>query len=144
VELGPTFNSPSTRVIISNAGTLCYSALGTLIDGHKVTFILNAGPPQPQSDVGAGTCARIINNQLKAVDLEDDIILQWKPGHWFNLAKDTEQHQLADQGVAFIPFPHQHNGLHGHTYKNGLQRRFTHIHQLQDFSPSLFPTSAWW
>jgi hypothetical protein len=52
--------------------------------------------PQLQSDVGAGTSARIINNQLKAVDFEDDIILQWKPGHWFNLAKT--QHQLADGG----------------------------------------------
>jgi hypothetical protein len=42
-----------------------------------------------QSDVGAGTSAKIINNQLKAVDFEDDIIVQWKPGHWSNLAKDT-------------------------------------------------------
>jgi hypothetical protein len=95
------------------------------------------------SDVGAGTSARIINNQLKAVDFEDDIILQWKPGHWSNFQKTQCQH--ADQGVAFTPFPHQHNGLHGHTYKNGLQRRFIHIHKLQDFSTSaLFPTSAWW
>jgi hypothetical protein len=83
------FNSPSTCVIISNAGSLHYSTLGTLLDGHEAIFRLNAGPPQPQSDVGAGTSARIINNQLKAVDFEDDIILQWKPGHWSNLAKDT-------------------------------------------------------
>jgi hypothetical protein len=89
VELEPTFNSPATCVIISNVGTLCYSALGTFIDGHEAIFRLNAGPPQPQSDVGAGTGARIINNQLKAVDFEDDIMLQCKPGHWSNLAKDT-------------------------------------------------------
>jgi hypothetical protein len=114
-----------------------------LIDAHKAILKLNTGPPQPQSDVGAGTSARIINNQLKAVDFEDDIILQWKPGHWSNFQKTQCQH--ADQGVAFTPFPHQHNGLHGHTYKNGLQRRFIHIHKLQDFSTSaLFPTSAWW
>jgi hypothetical protein len=76
VELGPTFNSSSTCAIIYNAGTLHYSALGTFIDGREAIFRLNAGPPQPQSDVGAGTSARIINNQLKAVDFEDDIILQ--------------------------------------------------------------------
>jgi hypothetical protein len=131
-------------VIISNPDTLRYSALGTFIDGHKVIFTLNAGLPQPQSDVGAGTSTRIINNQLKAVDFKDDIILWWKPGHWSNLAKGTAS--VCRLGVASIPFPHQHNWLHGHTYKNRLQRRFTHIHQLQDFSPSsLFPTSAqWW
>jgi hypothetical protein len=143
VELGPTFNLSSMCVIISNAGTLCYSALGTFIDGHKAILRLNAGPPQPWSDVGAGNSARIIDNQLKAVDFEDDILLQWKPGCWSNLAKDTAPAYRWD--VAFIPFPHQHNGLHGHTYNNGLQRQFTHIHQLQDFSPSsLFPTSARW
>jgi hypothetical protein len=88
VELGPTFNSPSMCIIISNEGTLCYSALGTFIDRHEAIFRFSAGPPQPQSDVGAGTSTRIINSQLKAMDFEDDIILQWKPGHWSNLAKD--------------------------------------------------------
>jgi hypothetical protein len=68
VELGPAFNSPAMCVIISNEGTLCYSALGTFINRHKAIFRLNAGPPQPQSDVGAGTSARINNNQMKAVD----------------------------------------------------------------------------
>jgi hypothetical protein len=38
------------------------------------------------------------------VDFEDDIILQWKPGHWFNLAKDTAS--ACRLGVAFTPFPH--------------------------------------
>jgi hypothetical protein len=47
VELGPTFNSPSSCIIIPNVGTLCYSALGTFIDGHKTVFRLNTGPPQP-------------------------------------------------------------------------------------------------
>jgi hypothetical protein len=89
VELGHTFKSPSMCVIISNACTLCYSALGTFIHRHKAIFTLYTGPPQPKSDVGAGTSARIINNQLKAVDFEDDIILQWQPGRWSNLAKDT-------------------------------------------------------
>jgi hypothetical protein len=68
VELGPTFNSPAMCVIVSNAGTLRYSALGTFINGQETIFRLNAGPPQPQSDVGAGTSARINNNQMKAVD----------------------------------------------------------------------------
>jgi hypothetical protein len=44
--------------------------------------------PHNPIDVGAGTSTKIINNQLKAVDFEDDIILQCKPGHWSNLAKD--------------------------------------------------------
>jgi hypothetical protein len=103
VELGPTFNSPSKCVIISNVGTLCYSALGTFIDGHEAIFRLNNGPSQPQSDVGAGTSARIINNQLKAVDFEDDIILQWKPGHWSNLAKDTAPACRMGVGIYTIP-----------------------------------------
>jgi hypothetical protein len=60
VELGPTFNSLSMCVIISNVGTLYYSALGTFINGHEAIFRLNTGPPQPQSDVGAGTSVRII------------------------------------------------------------------------------------
>jgi hypothetical protein len=103
VELGPTFNSSSTCAIIYNAGTLHYSALGTFIDGREAIFRLNAGPPQPQSDVGAGTSARIINNQLKAVDFEDDIILQWKPGHWSNLAKDTAPACRPGNGIYTIP-----------------------------------------
>jgi hypothetical protein len=50
-ELGHTFNLPSMCVIISNVGTLRYSAHGTFIDGHEAIFRLNTGPPQPQSDV---------------------------------------------------------------------------------------------
>jgi hypothetical protein len=103
VELGSTFNSPSMCVIVSNTGTLCYSALGTFIDEHEAIFRLNAGPPQPQSDVGAGTSARIINNQLKAMDFEDDIILQWKPGHWSNLVKDTAPACRPGSGIYTIP-----------------------------------------
>jgi hypothetical protein len=77
-------------------------ALGTFIDGHEAIFRLNNGPPQHQSDVGAGTTARIINNQLKAVDFKDDI-LQWKPGHWFNLAKDTASACRLGGGIYTIP-----------------------------------------
>jgi hypothetical protein len=124
-------------------GSLCYSALGTCIDRHKAIFRLNAGPPPPQSDVGESTRARIINNQLKAVDFEDDIILQWKPRHWSNLVKDTAPVCRLGGGIYTIPPSTQWTAW---TYNNGLQRRFTNIHQQQDFSPSsLFPTSAqWW
>jgi hypothetical protein len=52
-----------------------HSALGTFIDKYEAIFRLNTGPPQLRSGVGAGTSERIINNQLKAVDFEDDIIL---------------------------------------------------------------------
>jgi hypothetical protein len=84
-------------------GTPCYSALGTFIKGHEAIFRLNAAPPQPQSVVGAGTRARIINNQLKAVDFKDDIILQWKPGHWSNLTKDTAPACRPGGGIYTIP-----------------------------------------
>jgi hypothetical protein len=97
------FNSPSMCVIISNAGTLQYSALGIFINKHDAIFRLNAGPPQSQSDVGACTSARIINNQLKAVDFEDDILLQWKPGHWSNLAKDMASACRPGGGIYTIP-----------------------------------------
>jgi hypothetical protein len=69
----------------------------------EAIFRLNTGPPQPQSDVGAGSSARIINNQLKAVDFEDDIILQWKPGHWSNLSKDTAQACRPGDGIYTTP-----------------------------------------
>jgi beta-galactoside alpha-2,6-sialyltransferase (sialyltransferase 1) len=103
VELGPTFNLPSTCIIISNAGTLRYSTLRTFIDGHEAIFRLNAGPPQTRSDVRAGTSVRIINKQLKAVDFEDDIILQWKPGRRSNLAKDTAPACRPGGGTDIIP-----------------------------------------
>jgi hypothetical protein len=37
VEIGPTFNSPAMCVIVSNAGTLHYSALGTFSTGNLQT-----------------------------------------------------------------------------------------------------------
>jgi hypothetical protein len=74
-----------------------------LIDAHKAILKLNTGPPQPQSDVRAGTSARIINNQLKAVDFEDDIVLQWKPGHWSNLAKGITSAYRLGGGIYTIP-----------------------------------------
>jgi hypothetical protein len=103
VELGPTFNSSSTCAIFSSVGTLRYSALGTLMDRHEAVFRLNTGPPQPQSDVGAGTSVIIINNQLKAADFEDDIILRWKPGSWYNLTKDTAPACRLGGGIYTIP-----------------------------------------
>jgi hypothetical protein len=103
VELGPTFNQSLTCIIIYNAGILHYSALETFIDRHEAIFRLNAGPPQPQSDVGAGTSARIINSQLKAMDFKDDVILQWKPGHWSNLPKDTAPACRPGGGIYTIP-----------------------------------------
>jgi hypothetical protein len=130
--------------IVSNTGTLHYSAVGTFIDKHEAIFRLNPGHTQPQSDVRASPTQKSLTINWRLWTLG---MTQYYSG---NLDTDPTwqktQHQLADQGVAFIPFPHQHNGLHGHTYKNGLQRRFIHIHQLQDFlSSSLFPTSAqWW
>jgi hypothetical protein len=112
-------------VIVSNAGTLHYSALGTFIDGHKAIFRLNAGPPQPQSDVGAGTSARIINNELKAVDFEDDIMLQWKPGHWSNLAKDTAPACRLRGGIYTIPPSTQWTAW---TYLQEWAAEETHLH----------------
>jgi hypothetical protein len=43
------------------------------------------------------------HKQLKAVDFEDDIILQWKPRHWFNLAKDTASACRPGVGIYTIP-----------------------------------------